>query len=477
MMAMVRGASSKSVEEICMGLQDAISSKDYPLAIRILTKAIDKLTIKPLTRNGIKDQLLSFCTQRAYCNLQIALLTKSTQSAQLVIDDYIDFYEAIRGSILDESSEMVQLFESYRDKAYEFIDSQKMLDFLPENIRTISTCRNSPKSRKKGQKIKSQDFGSRYELVECKFMAMHGSLNLECSICRVPYAEFPEPSFAINLVCNHSTCAACLAGLHNVCAQDDMEIPFACPLCRDPINLDKFRYLINSVASKVNSFVFFTSLLPIPGLNNLVGSLLLKYEFDIFRVDSALFNIASLQPLESASRDFSHSTKQEIYDQARKPILALEQEFREIQERLDFIFDHNSVEWKEAMTERGKIIKQLDKARKNASSDIFERMNSSGNLGVLIDADQESDSSAMGHFKVDFHGLHPSEAIKKIDEIILPVLHVMEYVEIVTGKGKHSINGSSILFKSVTDFFKKIPGIEFRIPRGNSGMIIVRYAP
>jgi hypothetical protein len=293
----------------------------------------------------------------------------------------------------------------------------------------------------------------------------------------VPYAEFPEPSFAINLVCNHSTCAACLAGLHNVCAQDDMEIPFACPLCRDPINLDKFRYLINSVASKVNSFVFFTSLLPIPGLNNLVGSLLLKYEFDIVRVDSALFNIASLQPLESASRDFSHSTKQEIYDQARKPILALEQEFREIQERLDFIFDHNSVEWKEAMTERGKIIKQLDKARKNASSDIFERMNSSGNLGVLIDADQESDSSAMGHFKVDFHGLHPSEAIKKIDEIILPVLHVMEYVEIVTGKGKHSVNGSSILFKSVTDFFKKIPGIEFRIPRGNSGMIIVRYAP
>jgi hypothetical protein len=240
--------------------------------------------------------------------------------------------------------------------------------------------------------------------------------------------------------------------------------------------MDKFRYLINSVASRVKSFVFFSNLLPIPGLHNLIGSLLLKYEFDIIRVDCALFNIASLQPLESVSRDFSYTTKQEIYDQARKPILALEQEFREIQDRLDFIYDHNSVEWKETMKELYEKIKQLDKARMNASSDIFERMNSSGNLGMLIDADQESDSSAMGHFKVDFHGLHPSEAINKINEIILPVLYVMEYIEIVTGKGKHSINGSSILFKSVTDYLKKIPGLEIKIPKGNSGMINVRYA-
>ena len=104
---------------------------------------------------------------------------------------------------------------------------------------------------------------------------------------------------------------------------------------------------------------------------------------------------------------------------------------------------------------------QLAKARENAANDIFERMNAYGGMGTL---------SGNTLLKIDIHGLHVEEAKAQIAEYVLPVLQVVSKVILITGRGRHSASGSSILKPALEAFLRSVE-VNFRDVPGNDGAI------
>jgi DNA-nicking Smr family endonuclease len=83
-----------------------------------------------------------------------------------------------------------------------------------------------------------------------------------------------------------------------------------------------------------------------------------------------------------------------------------------------FFKDIKSNQWlNEKLEESKNIHSKLDLARQNAANDIFERVNSSGKMGVILD-DENVESGVF----VDLHGLHVNEAKLKLNELVLPML-------------------------------------------------------
>lgn len=92
----------------------------------------------------------------------------------------------------------------------------------------------------------------------------------------------------------------------------------------------------------------------------------------------------------------------------------------------------------------------MDLARQNAANDIFERVNSSGKMGVII----EDENYESGVF-VDLHGLHVNEAKLKLTELILPMLKDVKKMTLITGHGAHNKSGESVLKKAISTFLKE----------------------
>ena len=241
---------------------------------------------------------------------------------------------------------------------------------------------------------------------------------------------------------------------------------FNCSGCRKDIDIIKFKNVLKTVSYKVSSFGPLIELLPmsLDMINDLFGSLILKYEFDIIKIEQVLFNIASLVQIKEEV-DLSFVEKQEIYKQARQPIDIMYIELKVLKLSLEELLEFGTYEWKK----REKLVQnQLDRiqeASKNAAFDIYERMNSIGLMGI----------KSSGVLKIDFHGLHVKEAIEKINEIILPVISELKVILIVTGHGKHSNSGDSLLQNGIIKFFQQTPEIGCNILKENSGVLEIKY--
>ena len=110
---------------------------------------------------------------------------------------------------------------------------------------------------------------------------------------------------------------------------------------------------------------------------------------------------------------------------------------------------------------------RLDIARHNAANDIFERVNSSGKMGVIM----EDENDASGVF-VDLHGLHVNEAKSKLNELILPMLSDLKKITLITGHGSHAKSGESTLKKAVSSFLKE-KKIRFQDDPSNKGALCI----
>ena len=141
-------------------------------------------------------------------------------------------------------------------------------------------------------------------------------------------------------------------------------------------------------------------------------------------------------------KDLNPKEKIEYYEQARRPVKTLEQEYLELRQELysDNNIDNDSKEWKTKHKQMKLVLDKLEVARKNAVSDIYERLNSHGNMGTLTDDNE---------IQIDLHGLHINEAKLIIDDRILPILPVFSKLILITGHGLHSETGESVLKKAV----------------------------
>jgi DNA-nicking Smr family endonuclease len=212
----------------------------------------------------------------------------------------------------------------------------------------------------------------------------------------------------------------------------------------------------------VSSFSLFLKKLPFSEqeFEDVVVPLLMdsKNEFDVSKVENALFNMVGLVDKGRIDKQLNHEEKQKFYELARSPVTKLQEEYLIVQKEFLNVNDTDSIEWKKKKKEHQEIQKRLNEARKNAAADIFERMNSFGNMGSIIDEDDENSKSV----QVDLHGLHVREAKEKIDEYILPILPALKKLTIITGYGSHGNSGEAILKESIKQYFsnQKIKCIE-----------------
>ena len=94
------------------------------------------------------------------------------------------------------------------------------------------------------------------------------------------------------------------------------------------------------------------------------------------------------------------------------------------------------------------IKKNLILARKNAASDIFERINSHGTMGIINEEINQD-----GLVYIDLHGLFINEAKERVNEFILPILPVLKKAIVITGHGSHSQSRESLLKNAIQEYF------------------------
>jgi DNA-nicking Smr family endonuclease len=185
---------------------------------------------------------------------------------------------------------------------------------------------------------------------------------------------------------------------------------------------------------------------------DVVVSLLLnpKIEFDISKVESSLFNMLGLVNKNDSNQNLDHNEKQKFYELARSPVIKLQKEYSKTRKELmDLNLDTDDIEWKKKKKELQDIQEKLNEARKNAAADIFERINSFGNMGKILGEEED------GWVNIDLHGLHVYEAKLKIDDYVLPILPVLKKIVIITGYGLHGTSGG-ILKESVKKYFSNL---------------------
>lgn len=249
---------------------------------------------------------------------------------------------------------------------------------------------------------------------------------------------------------------------------DDIEDrqSFACILCRKKLSNNLLEEIARQVVAKrlIVSLNEFARRLPfsVDEFNDTVVSLLVNsFKFDVSQVENALFNMVGLVDSRDPNEQLNHDTKQEFYKTARAPVIKLQEEYTRIRDDLNQMNDTDSFEWKRKRNELDEVQKKLIGARRNAASDIFERTNSRGNMGALIEYIQDGvGEMALGQGKiktsvvhVDFHGLHVNEAKERIDEFVLPILPVLKKIIVITGHGVHNESGCSVLKEELRKYF------------------------
>ncbi|KAJ3204469.1 hypothetical protein HDU67_009497, partial [Dinochytrium kinnereticum] len=206
-----------------------------------------------------------------------------------------------------------------------------------------------------------------------------------CPVCFNEWAEFVDPSLAISLPCSHSLCLRCLLHLKVQTQKPfqtefhgEVTIDFRCPSCRHDIPSTIVEVVTESIASRpdiVESIYLLGSKLPLDsdGRVALVSSLLVKYDFDVIQVETALFNTIGLMDRRNLAIPLTTAEKQRIYDEARTPVEKLRADYEALQEKFEKLrsSEASTKERKKAFASLQSLRRRLNEAQQNAANDIF----------------------------------------------------------------------------------------------------------
>jgi DNA-nicking Smr family endonuclease len=296
--------------------------------------------------------------------------------------------------------------------------------------------------------------------------------NDSCPICMRQWDQFVDNSIVAILECSHTCCATCLFNLHKECQtiEENYQIPFSCSLCRLALKPTVLSDLANMVvnASLIASFGRFVAQTGLLDENedvrrNMVVNLLLDTcEFDVCRTESKLYELLQMI-LHDSSQALNSAQKSEYFELAREPVRRIENECVLLRSELNGIYDNESQEWKNKYLKLQRLAKQLTEARENATKDIFERMNSAGDMGAFVPG---------RGLHVDLHGLFINEAKEKIEELFLPVLPAVKKIVLITGRGVHNPKNEAKLKNALKDYFASV-NIKCEEVKGNEGALCI----
>ena len=276
-----------------------------------------------------------------------------------------------------------------------------------------------------------------------------------CPICITEWIQFSEESIAIVAPCDHAICAPCLSRYRSECKVSfetdigEHNTKFTCTICREKLNSDVLYQAAKDLLSRnaIESISVLAEHLPLrkPDAEHLICNIIVQNHFDINRVESSLFNIVCLSTASEKS-ELDTKDKQAIYRTARQPVLKLEEDYNRLSEKLAKMTSTESRKYRETVTKMERVSQMLRSARMNAMRDIFEQMNSVGEMGST----NESDS-----LRLDLHGLHVDEAKSILQEFVFPILPAMKRIFLITGRGNHSDAGFSVLKESLRKYIKQ----------------------
>ena len=292
-----------------------------------------------------------------------------------------------------------------------------------------------------------------------------------CPVCLKEWKNFLEADLAIVLPCLHAICAPCLSRYRAECKKTfetdlgEYSTKFTCAICRERIRSDILHQAAETLLAEniVESFQVLVKALELPKkieINQIITPILIQNHFDVAATESALFNIACLASASEPDQH-DHEKKQELYQTARRPVQALQADIDQLSERL-FNMQVGSAKYRKTTDQIGNLTLKLRESQLNAANDIYERMNS-----------VEQPSSDI--MSIDLHGLHVSEAKSILRDYVLPVLPVLQKVYLITGRGKHSKSGQSVLKESIQKYLLKEVELKLRCEDkiGNEGVLFV----
>jgi hypothetical protein len=137
-----------------------------------------------------------------------------------------------------------------------------------------------------------------------------------------------------------------------------------------------------------------------------------------------------LQSQLRRSKNLTPIEKQDIYEDARRPVNVLFSEVKELSAMIHNMRDTESTEFKNAV-ERIKEIQSvlIPVVLNNAKQYVWDQLNNAGKMGV---------KNETGEVEVDFHALHTSEGMELFDDHVLPILEAVGKVLLIVGRGNNS---------------------------------------
>jgi hypothetical protein len=141
---------------------------------------------------------------------------------------------------------------------------------------------------------------------------------------------------------------------------------------------------------------------------------------------------------------------------------ALNQEYVKLREELNSP-NNLGEEWLEKKMRLSELRKQIMAAKENAFNDIYERVNSTGSMGISL---------AGQNTTIDLHGQSVEAAKRFINDPILPVLPVLKKIMVITGRGLNSANGEGVLKPALKTYLTEL-NVKYEDVEGNQGAIFI----
>lgn len=299
---------------------------------------------------------------------------------------------------------------------------------------------------------------------ECKRRNEGAPSDNECIVCWEKWGGAFPLTYRAALPCGHQLCASCLFS--------PLLTPCRCPICREDITSAK-QATCEAVAKADPTLLSLTRELPLISAslqNEILVNLLQACKFrrdDHFdwraAVEERLIGMVVATPdvqlaattPEEADPDLTTRQKQQVYLEARRPVLARRRSLQKA------ITEGETQEVLEQLTE------QLKRADENAAADIFAQLNTRGlRMGERVGNDGREE------IWQDFHGLHVDEVKAKLAELLDDVLPAVGTLVVITGRGAHSQNGSSRLKRSVEkEVFRRQASVEYLPVPQNPGAL------
>jgi len=166
--------------------------------------------------------------------------------------------------------------------------------------------------------------------------------------------------------------------------------------------------------------------------------------------------------LDSVDSELTHENKASNFADARRPEKLLWEELTHLRSQLPSCPDLEARTI--CLQQLASLQDRLEICKNNAARDIYNRNNSAGSMG-----------SDAGELVVDFHSLYVKEALAKFVELVHPVLPVQKRIVVITGRGRHSLKGKSILRDALMAHVDTLPDVTHRPYPGNSGKLLLTW--